>query len=70
MMMSDLLLWTCVVGVTPLALALIRQAVAWSRDTVRAGRIARGMLRTSLRELGLSVRKSAEEDEHDAIVPG
>jgi hypothetical protein len=42
MMMRDLLLWTCVVGRTPLALALIRQAVAWSRDAVRAGMMARG----------------------------
>jgi hypothetical protein len=39
--MDDLLFWTWVVGGTPLALALMRQAAAWSRDTVRAAMIAR-----------------------------
>jgi hypothetical protein len=60
MVMRDLLLWTCVVGGTPLALALIRLAVAGSRDAVRAGMMARGTLRVSLRELGVAVRKSVE----------
>ena len=32
--------------------------------------IARGSLRGSLCHLGLAVRKSVEEDEDDAIVPG
>jgi hypothetical protein len=32
--------------------------------------IARGTLRMSLRELGLAVTKSAEEDEDHAMVPG
>ena len=40
--MSDLLFWTWVVGGAPLALALIRRAVEWSLDAVRAGTIARG----------------------------
>jgi hypothetical protein len=40
--MCDLLLWTCVAGRAPLALALIRQAGAWSRDAVGAGMMARG----------------------------
>jgi hypothetical protein len=31
---------------------------------------ARGTLRSSLRDLGLAVRKSVEEDEDDAIGPG
>ena len=39
--MRDLLLWTWVVGGTPLALALIGRAVEWSRDAIRAGTIAR-----------------------------
>ena len=39
-MMRDLLLWTLVVGGTPLALALIQRAVEWSRDTFRARTIA------------------------------
>jgi hypothetical protein len=39
--MRDLLLWTWVVGGTPLALALIRRVVEWSLDTIRAGMVAR-----------------------------
>ncbi|HKI20396.1 MAG TPA: hypothetical protein VKA15_21080 [Isosphaeraceae bacterium] len=32
--------------------------------------IARGTLRGSPRDLGLAVKKSVEDDEDDAIVPG
>ena len=39
--MNDLLLWTWMVGGTPLALALIGRAVEWSRDAVRSGMVAR-----------------------------
>jgi hypothetical protein len=39
--MRDLVLWTWVVGGTPLALALILRAVEWSRDAVRSGMVAR-----------------------------
>jgi hypothetical protein len=40
--MDDLVLWTCVVGGTPLALALILRGVEWSLGAVRAGTVARG----------------------------
>jgi hypothetical protein len=39
--MDDLVLWTWVVGGTPLALALINQAGEWCRDAVRSGKHAR-----------------------------
>jgi hypothetical protein len=39
--MRDLLFWTWVVGGAPLALDLIRRAVEWSLDAIRAGTIAR-----------------------------
>jgi hypothetical protein len=42
MAMDDLVLWTWVVGATPLALALIERAAGWSRKAVRTGAIARG----------------------------
>ena len=38
--MDELLLWSSVVGGTPLALALIQRAVEWSRDAFRARMIA------------------------------
>jgi hypothetical protein len=41
MAMDDLMLWTCVVGATPLALALIERAAEWSRRAARIGTIAR-----------------------------
>jgi hypothetical protein len=39
--MRDLLFWTWVVAGTPLALALIRQAVEWFRDGIRSRMVAR-----------------------------
>ena len=39
--MRELLLWTWVVGGTPLALALIGRAVEWWRNAVRSGMLAR-----------------------------
>ena len=39
--MRDLVFWTGLVGGAPLALALIRRAVEWSLDAIRAGTIAR-----------------------------
>jgi hypothetical protein len=39
--MGELLLWTWVVGGTPLALAMIQRAVEWSHDAIRARMIAR-----------------------------
>ena len=39
--MHELLLWTWVVGGTPLALALIGRAVEWWRGAVRSGMLAR-----------------------------
>jgi hypothetical protein len=32
MTMDDFVLWTCVMGGAPLALALIQRAAEWSRD--------------------------------------
>ncbi len=40
--MRDLVLWTWVVGGTPLALALIGRAVEWSLETICAATIAGG----------------------------
>ena len=40
--MRDLVLWTWVVGGTPLALALIGRAVEWSLETICAATIAPG----------------------------
>jgi hypothetical protein len=40
--MDEFVLWTWVVGGTPLALALIRRAAEWSLDVARAAVTARG----------------------------
>jgi hypothetical protein len=40
--MCDLLFWTWVMGGAPLTLDLIRRAMEWLLDTIRAGAIARG----------------------------
>jgi hypothetical protein len=40
MTMDEFVLWTWVVGGTPLALALIQRAAEWSRDAARARMIA------------------------------
>jgi hypothetical protein len=34
--MSEFVLWTCVMGGTPLALALLQRAAGWSRDAACA----------------------------------
>ena len=39
--MDDLVLWTWVVGATPLALALIERAAEWSRGAAHIGTTAR-----------------------------
>ena len=39
--MHDLVLWTWVMGGTPLVLALIWRALEWSFDTICAGTIGR-----------------------------
>jgi hypothetical protein len=42
MTMDELVLWTWVLGGTPLALALIQRAEEWLRDLARARAVARG----------------------------
>jgi hypothetical protein len=41
MMMDDLVLWSSVMGGTPLALVLIGRAVEWSLDAIGAGPFGR-----------------------------
>jgi hypothetical protein len=40
--MDELILWSWVLGGTPLALALIQRAAEWSRDVARARVVPRG----------------------------
>ena len=69
-MISDLLLWTCVVGGTPLALALIRQAGGVVAAVGPHGEGRGGCSGWGCPRAGPDRQEVHEEDEHNAIVRG